>query len=245
MHPLDTRRRQLLAAIGGVGALATGSWIERQLSGSPQFTHYTYAATPEDTGEEVLEVAWYATYNGQLTITQGTGDEANASKVLDPDADPRYVPDATGPVVSLSNVLPGDSGRLVVGLRASRDVRVDLTGAVRTSESGQTEPESSVDSSADGELGETIRVDLWHDTGPLGVGGCDGERGLGDEPIDEGSLVDVIRGLEPPRTIVDCLSADARRCIGFDWSFPTSASNENQTDGVEFDLEFRATSCEK
>lgn len=242
MKPLDTRRRQLLAAVGGLGALAAVPQVGMNfLSESPEFTYYTYATTPEQLADEVLEVAWYEEYNGQAVERQGNGSETNASKVLDPDDDPAYVPDASGPVISISNALPGDSGRLVVGLRATEDVQIDVTGSVTSTENGLVEPEPS-NGNGQGELDEVIQTKLWHDTGSVfGLGGCDGNLGAGDQLIDSGSLGEVLGGLD--RTIVDCLEAESRRCIGFDWSFPETAGNETQSDRVTFDLAFRARSC--
>jgi hypothetical protein len=239
MKPLDTRRRQLLAAVGSVGAVATVSQVGRDfLSESPEFTYYTYAATAEQLQDEVLQVAWYEEYNGQPIERQGGGSETNASKVLDPDEDPAYVPDATGPVITFPNVLPGDSGRLVVGLRATEDVQIDLEASVTSTDNGQVEPEPN----GQGELDDVIQAELWHDTGSVfGLGGCDGNRGMGDQLIEGGSLGEVLGGLD--RTVVDCLEAESRRCIGFDWTFPVTAGNETQSDEVEFDLVFRARSC--
>ena len=239
MKPLDTRRRQLLAAVGGFGALATVSQLGQDfLSESPEFTYYTYAATSEDLEEEILQVAWYEEYNGQTVERQGGGSETNASTVLDPDEDPAYVPDAAGPVISISNVLPGDSGRLVVGLRATEDVRIDVAASVTSTDNGQVEPEPN----GQGELDDAIQAELWHDTGSVfGLGGCDGNNGIGDQSIDTGSIGEVLGGLD--RTLVDCLEAESRRCMGLDWSLPATTGNEAQSDGMGFDLVFRARSC--
>jgi hypothetical protein len=240
MKPLDTRRRQVLAAVAGVGAVVTFSEGSREfLLGSPEFTHRTYAATTNAQVEQKLEVAWYEEYNNQTVERQGNGSETNASKVLDPDTDPVYVPDAPGPVITITNVLPGDSGRLVMGLRSTTDVQVDLSGSVTSTDNGKAEPEPP---NGQGELGDAIQARLWHDTGSIfGLGGCDGQFGEGDQEIASGPLTEVLDGFD--QTIIDCLEAESRRCIGFDWSFPESSGNETQTDTLEFDLSFRATEC--
>lgn len=253
-------RRELLAGIGlgtlGVGGLTLGQ-------GRPRYTHYTYAAT-DDLDDRRVRVAWYERYNGVFQETQDGTTDPGFDQTLDPDTAPAYVEeatfvtDATGPVLRIGNVLPGDEGSLVVGLEVVDDAdfiaeAVDIwLQAVLTADTEQTinGPESVAgDTTAtDGELDDEVFVELWRDGAPLGS--CNGQKDFTESL--EGSLVarspigvafgtssDV--GDADGQRVLSSVSPGQSRCIAFGWEFPdATATNRSQGDGVAFDLVFGA-----
>jgi hypothetical protein len=253
-------RRQLLAAVGvaGVGTGLAGAGLARATSRDPPYTRYTYAAEG-DTDERRLRVAWYETYND--TFVESTSGETNRTTVFDPAAEPTYVNDP-GPVITVPNALPGDSGVVVVGLEAqpveTDDEGVDIWLRVRLSENaenGVNEPESlaageddpigSGSGDADsGELGDAVGLQVWKDGGFGGVGACNGERALTETGLADDSLVAVAAGsLGGGERVVDCLAQGSARCVSFAWALPSETGNEIQGDGVAFDIEFLGQSC--
>jgi hypothetical protein len=246
-------RRTILAGTGA-GALALTAGVSVVATrGELPYTKYTYAyaATQED--REALRVAWYETYNGRPLESQGDDTAANVSETLDPDASPVYVDDAPGPVIELGNVLPGDSGRLHVGLEAVADdpVTVTMAGSLDANdENGITEPERVAgDVTPEGELAATLDVKIWRDTGVDvlgGFGACDGTQGLGESTIERGTLETVLGELQNDVPLVECLGSDARTyCIGIDWRLPARTTNQVQSDGVAFTLAFAPSLCEE
>jgi hypothetical protein len=104
-------RRKLLASLGIGGAGVATGFIARD---GPAYTNFTYAQSPA--GDDRVTVAWYETYNGSLLEHQGGTTDATANDTLDTTQQPLYVPEVSGPVIRLGNILPGDRGRLAIGL---------------------------------------------------------------------------------------------------------------------------------
>jgi hypothetical protein len=233
-------RRGVLASlgIGGVGAASLPL-----LADAGPYTSYTYAQSP---GDDRVQVAWYETYNGSVLEHQrGTGG-ATANETLDPDRAPNYVPEVSGPVVSLEDVMPGDSGSLAIGIQlaerpeGSNPISLDLTGTIAANEeNGRTEPERKAGDSSDavGELADRIEATVWIDDGPFR---CDGIRLL-DTTLAEGTLTDVIGALaDGTRLCTGCFGVRPHHCLGIEWSLPAGTGNVVQTDGVEFELAIEA-----
>jgi hypothetical protein len=255
---MQLTRRKLLGTIG-IGAVGAGVLHGRR---GPEYTHYTYAATA-DLDDRRVRVAWYERYNGDFRENQ-TGTTASLDATLDPETDPAYVTEATyvtdasGPVLSVGDVMPGDEGALVVGLEAVADddfvpepidvwFRATVTG---DDERGINGPESRAgDTTAgDGELDEEVLVEVWNDGSPLGT--CDGNR-----QFDE-SLEDPLVARAPMREAFGAASAAGSttgllaltgldpgesRCVALAWTFPyDAATNRSQGDSATFDVAFGA-----
>jgi hypothetical protein len=258
-------RRTLLAGIGAFGAVSTGDWLHRDAD--PAYTHYTYAQTTEDTDDARLRVAWQETYNGAFKQHQNGTAAANATDALDPQKAPRYVEESSGPVIELADVLPGDRGRLAIGIRAGEvpddeewiDVWMRLT-LTTNHENGVTDPESVSPveddppgpSSGDddstrplgtGELAEALSVTAWIDAGTTGIGRCDGTLGVGESPIVDDSLVAADATLSGGRRVAECLDQGDHRCVGLTWGLMSGAGNAVQSDAVTFSIEFFGQPC--
>ncbi|MDZ7746625.1 MAG: hypothetical protein U5K28_09020 [Halobacteriales archaeon] len=250
-------RRQLLAGLGG-GSLAFGGIAFGQRP--PRFTEYTYAAPDDDTDDARMRVAWYETYNGAVTENHA-GTLATREDSLDPVDGPAYVTEATlvtdtaGPVVTVGNVLPGDTGTLVVGIEVvdeagATPLDVYLRAAITDdSENGINEPELVAGDTTpdDGELDTVTTVEVWRDGSPFGS--CDGVRqfGPGLEPAilarttadagftgqiaDEGILA------------FDCLPVGALRCVALKWTLPEATGNAAQGDTTAFAVELGGVAC--
>jgi hypothetical protein len=233
-------RREVLASlgIGGVGVATIAT-----LGSDSPYTSYTYA---QSTGDERVQVAWYETYNGTLLEHQGGTGSATANDTLDSATSPTYVPEVSGPVVSLGNVMPGDSGSLGVGVRlaerpeGSNPISLELTGTLTAAdENGRTEPERKAGGTTDstGQLPEALEAVTWLDDGPVP---CDGVRLL-DTTIAAGSFADVLDALsDGVRVCTACFGVRSHYCLGFRWSLPVSTGNVAQSDGVEFELAIEA-----
>jgi len=251
-------RRGVLTALGGVG-LGTVAGRRLVAGRRPPFSRYTLAQPTAGSGS--LRVSWYERYNGEPIEGSG-GVDADAVDTLAPETAPTYVDEAPSAVVSLDDVLPGDSGTLVVGLQA---VDADLNVWIRPritadAENGQTEPEllaEGADADGDGELDSLTEVAYWLDNGVV-FGTCDGERGLFEPQLVTaadtaaagtfGAVTDDFGdGVRLPfdggESCPDALPAGGNRCVGFQWAIPESAGNLIQSDALSFDLEFVATAC--
>ena len=255
-------RRQLLTGIGG-GALAVGGLTLGQRS--PRFSTYTYAAPDDDTDDRRLRVAWYETYNGALVgSTDGDGTETDADAALDPERSPGYVEEATfvtdvsGPVVSVGNVLPGDTGTLVVGLEVvetepSEPLDVWIAGSITgADEHDITEPErTDGDTTPDrGELGDDAVVEVWIDGSPLR--GCNGVRNfeetLESPLVARSSFTDAFApttdiGGADGALALDCLDPGSLRCVALRWELPADVDNRSQGDALGFEFAFAGGPC--
>lgn len=253
-------RRELLTGIGG-GALAIGGLSRRW--DSPNFSQYTYAAPEDDTDDRRLRIAWYERYNGAfLENHAGTSDGFEAT--LDPDTAPAYVDEATyvtdvtGPVISVGNVLPGDTGTLVVGLEVVDSDRAEpldvwfRASLTEDEEHGVNGPERAAGDTTpdDGELDEAAVVEVWLDGSPFGS--CNGTKEF-DETL-ESSLVapaSFAEAFAPTSDAgdadgilaFDCLSPGSLRCIALRWEFPEGTGNRSQGDSLGFDFSFAGGAC--
>lgn len=248
-------RRRLLAGVGAVGGSLGAT---RLLTGPTRaYTSYTYAGsrTDEDAtrANHELRVAWWATHNDTLVSAQGDG-ATDASSALDPETSPAYVSDADGPVLQTSNVLPGDEGRLAIGLEASLPEEDAIAVWYRLrllahDENGVNEPERNAGDTTpnEAELLDWTTVTVWEDTGT--VGACDGRlTSPVESPVDGGSgtLGDVLSALSAGRRFDTCLEDGDRRCLALHWQLPADDPDVNvvQGDSVAFSVEFRTTPCE-
>ena len=241
----DSNRRQVLAMLGA-GALGASGLLVGSAAGSPPWT--AQIETPTSDGDGRVRIAWYETYNDTLQENQGgtAGDDAvNASTVLDPMADPAYVDEPSGPVITLEGILPGDAGTLTTGIFLAErppgadSLAIDIDATVDdAAEGGLIEPERRTGDAVGsaGELADALRVRVWHDAG---VSPCDGRESLGDTTLATGTLVDVAATLTGTRLCDGCFGGRSRHCIGLAWSLPAAAGNDLQTDATTFTFELR------
>ncbi len=237
--PRYTRQGVLASlGLGGVGVA-----ILSTLTTASPYTSYTDV---QSCGDDRVLVARYETYNGTLLEHQDGTGLATAKDTLDPRESPIYVPEVSGPVISLENVMPGDVGFLAIGIwlaeepERSDPISIDLTGDLTAKEeNSRAEPERKAGDSSDtvGELPDALEASVWIDDGPLA---CHGVRML-DTTIAEGFLTDVIGALSTvARLCTGCLGVGRPHCLGFEWSLPATAGNVVQTDGIEFELAIEA-----
>lgn len=243
---IELTKRSLLSVTGAsmVGAVGVSQAVGRQ-------TSYDRRTVFEGEGVD-LRVEWREWYNGTIQKPNGT-----------------QAPDSTAPVVSLSNLRPGDEGKLAFGLTTTGDdgeapparvqarVRV-LPGS--DTENGITEPEAKAgdDSTERGELGEDLDLRLWYDTGftvdgTSLLGHCDGtfddtvDNELTRGPLDllavSDEAADWIDLDAYPSEPTNCLASNETLCLGMEWQLPAGAGNRVQTDGIAFVVEFRAVQC--
>lgn len=254
---MEFTRRELLAGIGGSSVAVGGlSLVQR----TPRFTRYTYAAPDGDTDDRRLRIAWYETYNG-VFVENHAGTTDDLETTLDPNDGPAYVEDATlvtdvsGPVVSVRNALPGDSGTLVVGLEvvdteAAEPLDVWFRAAVTSDrENGLNGPERAAgDTTLDGgELDEEAVVEVWLDGSPLGS--CNGRKEF-DESL-EAPLVTRAPFISAFASLADgsgelafgCLSPGTLRCVALGWELPVGVGNRAQGDSLGFEFSFAGGPC--
>ncbi|MFC3477064.1 hypothetical protein [Halobacterium litoreum] len=222
--PIDVTRRRLLASVAATGAASfagVGALSEDAVA-------YTDAATVGD--GPAVRVDWRETYNGAVVDDGAAGD---------------------GPVLDVGNAQPGDSGALAfrVAGDGTDPVRVAFSLALTANEeNGRIEPEREAgDDTPTGELADALEIAAWYDTGAFGVsrlGGCDGERGVGETTLVDGTLRDADAALaDGVRLGGDCLGSDQQVCVGLSWSLPASVGSRIQTDSVETDLAFAVEAC--
>ncbi len=169
-------RRRLLASTGtaGIAVLAGLSFRPATVSGdTPPYTDTTYAQT--DVDGLSLRVAWHSTYNDRtVSASLDSSDGRTVPGHTEPNETGQDPSDGFtdggnaethGPLIAASNVLPGDSGTIAIGLFAERmDARVRLIPTVS------------------GRLSEIVDIALWYDTGLFGIGGCRGSETIPDDP---------------------------------------------------------------
>lgn len=260
-------RRHVLAGLGTAG-VGLGASVALFTGRSRAYTSYTMV--PADVGtrgatsssqsqsdQHGLRVAWWESYNGHVLETQGDGSETNATRMLDDGSDPTFVQDATGPLIDVGNVLPGDEGVVGIGIEADippgQDVAVWFrTRLVSTSENGINEPESKHpdenpnDPDDGGEMDDLTQVTVWKNSGLSGLGTNDGRVAPIVEPVfGEGSL----RAVFAESDLADghelgCLSGGETTYVALRWELPADVGNVVQSDSATFDLEFRAAPCD-
>jgi len=233
-----TRRRLLGIATAG-GLLYGGTSLMTKVSATaPTHTHYTYAQTGADRAasdgtDPSLQIAWRQEYNGE--IVHVSPENAAYNETDNWPESPIEVAAGTSPTIDESDVLPGDEGWLHVGLSPEID-EADETDEI----AAWFRPRLT----NGGRLADAIEVELWYDTGMAGIGGCDGENGVGDESIGSGSLRAVFTNNKlATGARLGCLAADERLCLGFMWRLPETVGNEYQGAGVGFALDFGLTYC--
>lgn len=251
----ELSRRRLLAGVGAAGGgLGATSLLTGQSRG---YSHYTYVGTGSNDGvgqgESRIRVAWWESYNGDIVETQDPAVD-NATAALDPETEPVYVSDVQGPIIQATNVLPGDEGRLGIGIQAQLPAEEQLSLWYRLrilsrAENGLNEPERAAgDVPGNGpELGEYTAVTVWEDTNPISA--CTGEQlPLIDNAVagGKGSLTEVSSALSAGQRFPDCLADGETRCLGFRWQLPADRPDINvvQGDSISFSLEFRTAPCE-
>ncbi len=176
-------------------------------------------------------------------------------------------------LVELSDVKPGDSGRIEFTLYlCDNPGYVWLTGANLSQSGGATtEPEAALGGPDAGELADNIVVTVWYDTdrdgeldadeqlifGP-GIGGYTGLGGA--KPATLAAAFEVLGrndgripldGREPFVGFSagdtdpgrDCLPGRTTLDVGFAWELPLEAGNEVQGDSLGFDLGFYTEQC--
>lgn len=235
MEPTPKSRRRLLYDLG-IAGLATGGFVALATGDSVAYQRERVYQT--DAGAD-LRVEWASTYNGAV-LGEGTAADT-----------------PPGPMLSLSNVVPGDEGALAlrVGIvgddETSGTYEIVLRGSI-TDESDHrtTEPERAVgDTTSEGDLGEFVHAELWDDRGS--IGGCNGEKDVGEAVIASGTLRQVgsalssgVRLTNPARDS-DCFGIDETVCLGIRWWFPETgpADNVAQGDSLEFSIGLGATDC--
>jgi len=256
-------RRKLLAGIGS-GTLAVGGIVavENRAPSSRQFSQYTYAAPDDDIDDRRLSIAWYERYNGTFVENHAdTNDDLETT--LDPDGGPGYAEEATfvtdvsGPVVSVGNVLPGDTGVLVVGLEVVEDPADPLAVWLRASvtddgEHGINEPERVAGDTTpnDGELDEVAVVEVWRDGSPFGS--CNGRKEFDEtlessvvapEPFAEAFAPESDVGDDDGLLAFDCLDPGTLQCVALRWDVPDDTGNQAQGDSLGFEFSFAGGPC--
>lgn len=257
-------RRELLAGLGAGGLVVGGAvGVAGAFGGSPAYTRYTYAQS--DGVDANVQLAWYATYNGDVLT-----EPADAETALDPATGPYVDATPAGPVVDLRNALPGDEGTLAVGIfvEEGRAVELDLllaTDPTGFTENGRYEPERAAGDTSDdrGELQEYLSVVAGRDDGSFGLGRCDGRIDAAFEPFagrrDYRTLASLVAaGVVATETgdglvggqvyrlpANGCLAPGQHVCVALAWRLPvTDDDNRYQTDGLGFGLNFVARGCD-
>ena len=230
-------RRSVLTSVGAVGVGGYGFLRFRKSSTTSDEVRYTNYTLAETHGPQIL-VGWYSTYNGELRSGAPTDDSEWRYDSTDGYIDDVGSIPVDHPAVDLSNVLPGDSGTLSVGLFVDPD-----------SESGRLWARLE---SGGGSLAEATHVQMWYDTGNFGIGGCQGaENGTPIDTItsENATLADpgaIAEGVELNPGIFDNGQIDPgdQLCIALAWTVPASVDNKFQGASTGFDLEFAAVSAD-
>ncbi|MBX0324337.1 hypothetical protein EGH21_15005 [Halomicroarcula sp. F13] len=215
-------RRQVLGGLGTAGMASVA--IAQFGSAETKYTNATVFTDEDDT--PVLTIEWREQYNGQVVERASVDSET---------------PEGELPAFVTSNVLPGDSGGVLLHMTVppsggkpetclSFEMRVE-----DISEQGETEPERKADAST--VLDEAIDATVWYDTGPFRSNvlfPCNGRRDPGERVLASGPLAavtDTLSGSSSP-VEVSCLTPSNSLCLGFDWHLDESVSNAVQSDRV-------------
>ncbi|MFC5366399.1 hypothetical protein [Salinirubrum litoreum] len=247
--PDPPSRRAVLAAVAGVGGLYGGASVARGALGLDAVSFTDQREITQQNGP-TLRVEWVALYNGERIA--GTGFEDGGGDA------------PAGPAVALSNLLPGDTGALVIRLTvptgepgpAEVTASLALTG---NAENGINEPESTAGDTTTGEdggeLADALAVEVWYDRGAAGVDGLgtrNGTREPGEPlvaPDAEGSLREVASALsggvvlDPASSGPACLRPGESVSVAVGWSLAPETANAVQTDSVDFGVGFTAERC--
>ncbi len=235
-------RRKMLAGLGAIGIASAGAGIgtSAYFSDRESFTGNTLTAGSLD-----MRVVYEASY-----FSDGAAENQADSAMGTQDGEP------AGVFYDLDDVKPGDSGQVEFCFEVvDNPSYMWACGDLSEAENGFTEPESDVDDTELGELGESIQARLAY------CEEADGELVEGEE-IVSGTLVDVFAaivggfpldgsgtaGLAPGDqapyneevVVEEGTDYVTGPCLCLFWEIPTSVGNEIQTDSLEMALEFHA-----
>lgn len=234
-------RRKALAGAGAVGFATLGMGRGRPTASWNEYTNYTYAES--DTPTRLL-VGWRSTYNG-AAVGESLTDDVDGVDV------------SLIPADALRNVLPGDGGTASVGLRLADPGELVPEGArVWMQIEANLDDDDAEQRARNEALAGRIELDVRYDTGVLGIGRCAGAE---DEFVDfgeeifSGTFVDLADadglapGVELDPGLFDngCLAPGERRCLTFVWAFPPGEGNVGKGGAIDFDVTFRAVSCDR
>ena len=204
--PLDSlTRRRILAATGSAGALYLGVDRAGAVLGldpvdmNQRTVNGTYARSTDwensEDGPPRIGLAWQERVNGDIreeTDLTTDGETGNVGLIVD------------------EAVMPGDSGSVTMRARlisaenepaentANAELYV-LFHLSETAENGINDPEREAGDTSpnDGELDDFTRITVWEDGGIFdGNGELEALPIIGDTPIAEGSLAEVLATLE-------------------------------------------------
>lgn len=220
-------RRQVLGGLGTAGVASVA--IAQFGSAETKYTNATVLTDEEDT--PVLTIEWREQYNGQVV-----GRRAVDSST----------PEGELPAFVASNVLPGDSGGVLLHMTVppstgNPETCLSFEMGVEVSERGETEPERKADASTT--IDEAIDATVWYDTGPFRsnvVFPCNGRRDIGEKVLASGSIATVADTLSGPSSPVEvsCLTPSDSLCLGLEWHLGEDVTNAVQSDRatVAFDI---------
>jgi predicted ribosomally synthesized peptide with SipW-like signal peptide len=251
---IDLSRRKILGSIGAIGATSAGAGLgtSAYFNDTEEFTSNSFTA-----GELDLKVDYQYMYWGPESGPYGSAGRPFVSAWPDEDDDgvrdntnnPGDDDDLTQPLADLSDMKPGDSGCLDVGLElVDNPGYICVSGSLSESENGMSEPEADVDDSPDeGELGKHIQATLFYDTDGDSVteDGC--EIDDDDIVLAEGSLRQVFKHLDQGVPLTDdedaCIAGGQRHTVVLHYELPAETGNVVQTDSATFDLTFYTEQC--
>lgn len=239
-----TRRRILTMGATAFGFLTLAGGAIQVASGSIDYNQQLM----QTNGDIDLEMDWAEFYNGQQLEAQDTAISRETQ----------------APIITLENVLPGDSGRVAFGLRTAEQTPAQLEvlfRLVEETENSITEPERQAGDTTpnSGELPEYVEVTSWYDDGVvLGgttiYGACNGQFEEGGEQIlFQGTLAGVVSDAwrpidaNPASDTDACLGPDEGLCLAIEWELPEDLpgvdDNIVQNDGATFEIGFRGAIC--
>jgi predicted ribosomally synthesized peptide with SipW-like signal peptide len=250
---IDLSRRKVLGSIGAIGATSAGAGL-----GTSAYFNDTEAFTNNSftTGELDLKVDYQYMYWGPESGPYGSAGRPFVSAWPDTDDDgvrdntdtPGDDDDITQPLANLSDMKPGDSGCLDIGLElVDNPGYICVSGSLSESENGMTEPEADVDTESGGELGDHIEATLFYDTDGDSVTeeGC--EIDDDDVVVAQGTLRQVFKHLDQGVPLSDgtdaCIAGGQRHTVVLHYELPAETGNVVQSDSASFDLTFYTEQC--
>jgi hypothetical protein len=242
---LPLSRRQVLLALGAVGACSAGVGLGSAgyIGDREHFPNVTTAGTLD------LKLGYRSTYNGEVldAVPVGSGPVA--------DCESAGLVDGSGvPVVDLADVKPGDFGTITATLYVCANpsrlwLAVDLLDAAEN-ERRSEEVAAGDDTTDAGELQDLVEVTVWID------GDGDGTVEDGDRVVYEGTLAGLTTAAEGSGgggggRLLLTHDDDGPTCVEealtvtVDWCLPLDGPDHNRatTDSVAFDCRFAAVQC--
>lgn len=225
----DVSRRQLLLALGAVGACSAGAGLGSvgYIGDRERVPNVTVAGSLD------LKLGYRSTYNGE-TLASAPGEDAAA------DCDtPGLVDGASVPVVDLADVKPGDCGTITTTLYVcANPSRLWFAVALLDAAENDRRPEEEAagDETVDvGELQDLVQVTVRVDED--------------DRLVYEGTLAGLATaaggGLLLTRDDDGPTCAAETLTVVVDWCLPLDGPDHNRaiTDSVAFDCRFAAIQC--